>query len=73
MKYSKARGSSSGIIEMFFCLPKTSQKARRINFTSSSETYCRTSFAEYFMISSRFSSICHIQLFVWILTVRSYD
>ena len=55
MPYSKARSSSAGMMEMFFCLPKMSQKARRMNFTSSSATYCRTSSLEYFMRRPPFS------------------
>ena len=73
--YSKARGSSSGIMDMFFCLPKTSQKARRINFTSSSCTYCIISCFEYFISLPTFflfmrRLVRYIHLFVRISAVR---
>ena len=47
MPVENARSISSGMIEMFFCAPYTSQKARRMNFTSSCSTYSKTSSAEY--------------------------
>ena len=51
MPCSKARSSSFGIIATFFCSPYTSQNARRINFTSSSLTYWRTSATVKFIYS----------------------
>ena len=46
MPKPKARSSSRGMMTIFFCFPYTSQKARRIIFTSASLAYCITSWAE---------------------------
>ena len=49
MPWAKAWGSSLAIMATFFCVPKTSQKASRINLMSSSATYSNTSDGEYFI------------------------
>ena len=43
MPSRNARDNSRGMMEIFFCVPKISQNARRMNLTSFSMTYCMTS------------------------------
>ena len=52
--YRKARSSSSGIMAIFFWRPAASQKAMRMNFTSSSAAYCLISSTEYCILSPPF-------------------
>lgn len=54
MPERKARSSSEAMMETFFCLPYTSQKARRTNLTFSSFAYWIISSGVYFMSNPTF-------------------
>ena len=70
---SKARGSSSGIMEMFFCLPNTSQKGETDEFYIFFQHILYYLFFGIFHKTTYFLLICYIHLSIWIVTVWCND